>query len=102
MGQKKVRPKKVLVQKRIRLKKLGPKNFGSKMIWGPKNCESNKFWVQEFLVKWSGSKNKKSKKFWNLPLELGQNLVNNGWDKEKCHQDKNVDWTNITITVGIC
>ena len=43
------------------------------------------------MVKWSGSKNKKSKQFCNLPLKFGQNWVCNSWDipdMEKCHLDK--------------
>ena len=78
--------------KKLRLKRIKvQKNLGSKKIWGPKNFESNKFWVQNFWVKWSGSKNKKSKKNWNHPLKFGQICVGNSWaipDMDKCHQDK--------------
>ena len=39
-----------------------------------------------------------------LPLKFSPNLVSNSWDipnMYKCHQ-KNVAWTNVAMTVGIC
>ena len=97
--------------KKLRLKRIKvQKNFGSKKIWGPKNFESNKFRVQKFWVKWSGSKNKKSNDKWKFPLKFGQIWVGNSWaipDLDKCHQDKcwldkyyNNGWHLLKIVPG--